>query len=216
MGKRLIIKGADFSNVAASVEPILNPLNVLAVGQGGNWIDSYFQNAPVGSYFYLTNAVSAGNTNLQTKNALSQLVNAEMPEANNSLNYEGAVLVKREGETRYNVAYPDDYEAIDNWDVGYLYMYNSSQSTEPQKSVNGGFRCSHVHLNKGDVIVLNVFGGESGRAVWVMKTDYSSTIKVAQSSSVATYAPICYIATEECEVFINDSGKKLNSYILRK
>ena len=216
MGKRLIIKGADFSNVAASVEPILNPLNVLAVGQGGNWIDSYFQNAPVGSYFYLTNAVSAGNTNLKTKNALSQLVNAEMPEGYNSLNYYGAILVKREGESRYDVAYPDEFELITGWSDGTLYNYNESQSTEPQKSSNGGFRCSQVHLNEGDVLIANVIGGDGARAIWVMKPNYSSTIKVASSGSRGDYAPICYEATEDCAVFINSSNMTYKSYILRK
>lgn len=217
MGKRLIIKGADFSNVAASVEPILNPLNVLAVGQGGNWIDSYFQNAPVGSYFYLTNVVSAGNTNLKTKNALSRLVNAEMPEGYNSLNYCGAILAQQEGETKYDVAYPDDYEAIDNWDVGYMYAYASSQSTEPQKSANGGFSCTKVQLNQGDVLIANVLGGDGARAIWAMKPDYSSTIKVADSSSRGDCAPICYEATEDCVVFINDSRTiPIDSYILRK
>lgn len=209
MGKRLIIKGADFSNVAASVEPILNPLTVLSVGQGGSWTSSYMDNAPVGSYCFITNTGS-----LRIKTAVG-IEDTTMPEANNSLNYESAVLVKREGETRYDVAYPDEFEKI-TFDDGYFYAYNASQSTEPQKSSNGGARCSHVHLNEGDVIVLNVDGGDSARAIWVMKTDYSSTIKVADAGSVATYAPICYIATEECEVFINDSKKTLDSYILRK
>lgn len=219
MGKRLIIKGADFSNVAASVEPLLNPLNVLAVGQGGNWIDSYFQNAPVGSYFYVTNAVSAGNTNLKTKNALSQLANADMPEGYNSLNYCGAILVQQEGETRYNVAYPDKFEVITDWSYKKKYTYDESKldgTVIAQEDSTAGWAKS-VTLNRGDVLVANVDGGERARALWVVDPGYTRTIKVAQSSSVATYAPICYEATENCVVLITDLRQEhYDSYILRK
>ena len=210
MGKRLIIKGADFSNVAASVEPILNPLTVISVGQGGTWNSSYMDNAPVGSYSFLTNT---GNLRIRT---VTGEENTTMPEGYNSLNYYGAILVKREGESRYDVAYPDEFELITGWSDGTLYNYNESQSTEPQKSSNGGFRCSQVHLNEGDVLIANVIGGDGARAIWVMKPNYSSTIKVASSGSRGDYAPICYEATEDCAVFINSSNMTYKSYILRK
>lgn len=219
MGKRLIIKGADFSNVAASVEPILNPLNVLAVGQSGNWIDSYFQNAPVGSYFYLTNAASAGNTNLKTKDSLNHLVDAEMPEGYNSLNYCGAILIQQEGETRYDVAYPDEFEVITDWSYKKKYVYDESRldgTAIAQEDSTAGWATS-VTLNRGDVLIANVFGGEHTRALWVVDPGYTRTIKVAQVNSVATNAPICYEATENCVVLITDLRQKhYDSYILRK
>lgn len=210
MGKRLIIKGADFSQVAASVETILNPLSILACGQGGTWTNSYMDNAPTGSYCFVTNS---GKLKIKTNIGIDDTT---MPEGYDSLDYCGAILVKHGGETRYDVAYPEDFETITGWHDGKRYVYNASQNTEPQESDSTSARCIHVHLNKGDVIVLNVTGGETPRAIWVMKTDYSATIKVADSGSSATYAPICYKATEDCEVFVNDLLKTLDSYILRK
>lgn len=211
MGKRLVIKGADFSQVAASVETMLNPLSILACGQGGTWINSYMDSAPNGSYCLLSNS---GGLFLKTNGSMEPTT---MPAENDSVIYYGAVLLKPEGETRYDVAFPENYEIITGWDANHMYNYNASQSTQPTKTAYGGVKCVQVHLNQGDVLVANIIGGDNARAVWVMKTDYSSTIKIAQNGSRADYAPICYEATENCEVFLNDTGKtQRTSYILRK
>ncbi len=209
MGKRLIIKGADFSAVAVSKEVILNPLLINGIGQGGIWMDEYYP-VPVGEYIFLIN-----NGNLYVGASGGEQV-AEMPEGYDSLNYEGAWLYKEEGSTRYDVAYPDLFEKI-TWgsnDMGY--RYNASQNTEPQLETISGFKAARVHLNPGDVLLWSGSAGISPRAIWVMKTDYSETIKVTSESTTATYGPAGYKATVACEVFMNNAnGNTMTSYILR-
>lgn len=205
MGKRLIIKGADFSEVAVSTEPILNPLEIIGSGES-QWIDG--GSFPDGSYWVLSN-----NGNLYEKiNGAGTLV--DMPAGYNSLIIGGVTLTKPSGATRYNVAYPDDLEVVELTSEK-KYAYNASQSTEPQQESANGISCAHVSLHAGDVLVFNGRGGEASRAVWVMKSDFSETIKVTNANAFATYAPIVYVATGDCEVYINSINTDTN-YVYRK
>ena len=204
MGKRLIIKGADFSEVAVSTEPILNPLEIIGSG-GAVWIGAGA--APDGSYWVLAN-----NGNLYEKiNGVGTLV--DMPAGYNSLIIGGVILTKPSGATRYDVAYPDDLEVVE-LTANKKYVYNASQSTAPQQESSNGIGCAHVSLHAGDVLVYNGEGGEGARAVWVMKSDFSETIKVTDANAFATYAPIVYVATSDCEVYIN-SGNTNTNYVYR-
>lgn len=206
MGKRLIIKGADFSGVAVSNEPILNPLEIIGCGQGASWIGG--ESAPDGSYWLLTN-----NGNLYEKiNGAGTVV--DMPAGYNSLIIGDVILNKPSGTTRYDVAYPDDLEVVE-LTAGKKYVYNASQNTEPQQESGGGINCAHVSLHAGDVLVYNGTGGEGARAIWVMKSDFSETIKVTDANAFATYAPIVYVATSDCEVYINSTDTNTN-YVYRK
>lgn len=210
MGKRLIIKGADFSNVAVSNEPILNPLSIIGIGQGGGWMDQYFP-LPDGEYAYLVNVgklyVGTGGSQRETT----------MPEGYDSLNFEGVIMNKPSGAIRYNVAYPNALEEISWGENNKAYVYDQSQSTEPTLQTANGMKAVKVRLNAGDVLVYNGEGGNSPRAIWVMKDDYSATIRVADAGTISTYAPVCYKATESCEVFLNaTTGSKYgNCYVLR-
>ena len=160
-----------------------------------------------GSYWVLVN-----NGNLYKKINGSGTV-VDMPTEYNSLIIGGVVLNKPSGATRYDVAYPDDLEVVE-LTANKSYVYNASQSTEPQQGSGNGINCAHVSLHAGDVLVFNGNGGEAVRAIWVMKSDFSETLKVTDANAFATYAPFVYVATGECEVYINSNNTNTN-YVYR-
>lgn len=206
MGKRVIIKGADFSQNAASTEAIMNLLSVSAIEQLGS-----VALAKIGNDEYYFNR---GNGHL------GQKVSGAMVDKTSELsNYDGLVFMDvpliLNGGTRYNVAYPSDYEEV-SFSTTYRYDYNSETGVVTQNSTTSGFYGGTATLNAGDLLVFVGAGGTLPRGIVVKTPDNSTVIYVSNPGDPATgYAPFFYLATQDCVVYLNRANTNQKTYIRR-
>lgn len=194
MGKRLIIKGADFSQVAVSKEDKLNPLSVEFVGIGGGYLTSYLPRLSNGDYCILTNSQ---NFFQLIGGALTQV---SFPSEYGSVELGGVTMKQVDGV--WEPVYLSNGEVLE-WTENQAYRYNAEQASEPAQTAIGGFRCAKAQLNKGDVVVWSGTSGSGPRAIWVMNQDNSETLIVTQESTATTYSPVCYVAESNCNVYLN-------------
>lgn len=206
MGKRIIISGVNYQDVSVSNEPILALKKIYAMCPGGQFMTN--SQAPLIPEEGSALISSSGNF---VKKINGSLLVEQIDPKYNGIELNGIVFSKV--SNRWDVIFPTNLEVI-QFLSGNAYLYNPNQSAEPQITPSSA-SCAKIILNKNDLIILNIDGGESARAIWVMNRSFTERLAVTDANALSTSSPICYIATSDCVCFINRIATRGNSYVVR-